>query len=66
MVLLIIYTGIAAFGLLCLIRPQFLLKRKNPDKEIPAKDIRFFRMFGAVLVGLYLLGFAIQLVQNLL
>ncbi len=55
----ILYTGVAAFGLLCLIRPQFLLKRKNKDKPIEKKDIRFFRIFGGVLVGLYALGFFI-------
>ena len=58
----VLYTGIAVFGLICLIRPQVLLKRRNRDEEDLPKDIRFFRILGGVLVGLYLLGYGIQFV----
>lgn len=63
----IIYTGIAAFGLFCLINPKYLLERtkKSKGKEYTQKDVRFFRVFGAVLVGLYVLGFVIQAVINI-
>lgn len=60
MTLLVLCVGAAAFGMLCLIRPQVLLKRKYGDKKIPAQDIRVFRIFGAVLIGLCLLGFVVH------
>lgn len=67
MTMFILYTGIAAFGLFCLVNPRYLLERtkKKNGKEYTAKDVRFFRIFGAVLVGLYVLGFVIQAVINL-
>ena len=57
----ILCTGIAAFGLFCIINPKYFLERTKAKKgkEYTAKDIRFFRIFGAVLVALYLLGFFI-------
>jgi hypothetical protein len=63
----LIYTGIAAFGLFCIINPKYLLERTKAKKgkEYTQKDVRFFRIFGGVLVGLYLLGYVIQLVINL-
>ena len=60
MMILILCLGAAAFGVLCLVRPQVLLKRKYENKEIPPQDIRFFRIFGAVLIGLCLLGFVVH------
>ena len=63
----VLYTGIAAFGLFCLVNPKYLLERtkKSKGKEYTQKDVRFFRIFGAVLVGLYVLGFVIQAVINM-
>ena len=60
MTILVLCMGAAAFGVLCLIRPQVLLKRRYENKKIPAQDIRFFRFFGAVLIGLCLLGFVVH------
>lgn len=63
----VLYTGIAVFGLFCLINPKYLLERtkKSKGKEYTQKDVRFFRIFGAVLVGLYVLGFVIQAIINI-
>ena len=60
MIFLVLCLGLLAFGLLCLINPQALLKRKYGDKEIPKQDIRFFRILGVVFVCLFLLPFLIH------
>ena len=67
MTMFVLYTGIAAFGLFCLINPKYLLERtkKSKGKEYTQKDVRFFRIFGAVLVGLYAMGFVIQAIINM-
>ncbi|MGN0967629.1 MAG: hypothetical protein ACI4O3_00040 [Oscillospiraceae bacterium] len=67
MTMFVLYTGIAAFGLFCMINPKYLLERtkKSKGKEYNQKDVRFFRIFGAVLVGLYVLGFVIQAIINM-
>ena len=60
MTFFILTLGMAAFGLICLIRPQLFLKRKYEEKEIPKQDLRFFRIMGIAFIGLFLLGFIIR------
>ncbi len=63
----VLYTGIAVFGLFCLLKPKYFLERRKQKngKDYDKKDERFYRIFGAVLVCLYLLGYVIQIVINL-
>ncbi|MCD8211771.1 MAG: hypothetical protein LUC17_01935 [Oscillospiraceae bacterium] len=53
----IIFLGVFVFGLFCLVRPDYFLKRRNKkeqneDAELDPRDVRFFRIFGAVLMAL--------------
>lgn len=64
----LIYIGIFAFGLFCLIRPDYLIKRKNKkdkkeDAQIDPKDIRFYRIFGVVVMALMVGALAIDLLM---
>lgn len=62
MTFFVLLLGLAAFGLFCIINPRYLLERtkKKNGKEYTSKDVRFFRIFGAVLVALFLLCFIIK------
>lgn len=72
--MIVIYIGIFAYGLFCLVRPDYLVKRKNKkenqrgnqqenkqDGEVNPKDIRFYRIFGLVLMVLMAGTLAIDL-----
>ena len=61
MIQLVLYYGVAAFGLFCIIRPSYILKRagQKKQKEYTKKDERVIRIFGVVLVALFVLGFII-------
>ena len=54
----VLLLGILAFGMLCLIRPDYILKRagEKKKKEYEKRDARVIRVFGAVLIALFLLG----------
>ena len=58
MTTLVLLLGVGAFGLLCLIRPDYILKRAGEKKKktYEKKDERVLRVFGAVLILLFLLG----------
>ncbi len=54
----VLYLGLLAFGLLCLIRPDYILKRagEKKNKEYEKKDYKVIRIFGVVLIALFLVG----------
>lgn len=58
MTTLVLLLGVGAFGLLCLIRPDYILKRAGEKKKktYEKKDGNVLRVFGAVLILLFLLG----------
>ena len=58
MMTLVLYLGIFAFGLFCIINPKYILTRagQKKKKEYEKKDYKVIRIFGAVLVFLFLLG----------
>ena len=58
MTTIVLLLGVGAFGLLCLIRPDYILKRagEKKHKTYEKKDARVLRVFGAVLILLFLLG----------
>jgi len=59
MTTIVLLLGVGAFGLFCIIRPDYILDRagKKKNKEYEKKDYKVIRIFGAVLVALFLLGF---------
>ncbi len=62
----IIFLGIFVFGLFCLVRPDYFVKRRNKkeqdeDAELDPKDLRFFRIFGLVLMVLMVGALVIDL-----
>ena len=58
MMTIVLMLGIGAFGLFCIIRPDYILDRagKKKNKEYEKKDYKVIRIFGAVLLALFLLG----------
>ena len=58
MTTLVLLLGVGAFGLFCLIRPDYILDRagQKKKKEYEKKDYKVIRIFGGVLVFLFLLG----------
>ena len=58
MMTIVLMLGIGAFGLFCIIRPDYILNRagEKKKKEYQKKDYKVIRIFGAVLVLLFLLG----------
>lgn len=58
MMTIVLMLGIGAFGLFCIIRPDYILNRagQKKHKEYEKKDYKVIRIFGAVLVALFLLG----------
>ena len=58
MMTIVLILGIGAFGLFCIIRPDYILNRagQKKHKEYEKKDYKVIRIFGAVLVFLFLLG----------
>ena len=58
MTTLVLLLGVGAFGLFCLIRPDYILNRagQKKKKEYEKKDCKVIRIFGGVLVFLFLLG----------
>ena len=58
MTTIVLLLGVGAFGLFCIIRPDYILDRagKKKHKEYERKDYKVIRIFGAVLVALFLLG----------
>ena len=58
MTTLVLLFGVGAFGLFCLIRPDYILDRagQKKNKKYEKKDYKVIRIFGAVLVALFLLG----------
>ncbi len=64
--MIIIYLGIFIYGLFCLVRPDYFVKRKNKkenkqNEEPNPKDTRFYRIFGLVLMALMAGALAIDL-----
>ena len=59
MTTLVLLLGVGAFGLFCLIRPDYILDRagQKKKKEYEKKDYKVIRIFGGILVFLFLLGF---------
>ncbi len=58
MTILILYLGILAFGLFCLIRPDYILSRAGEKKKkvYEKKDYRVIRAFGVALILVFLVG----------
>ena len=58
MTTLVLLFGIFAFGLFCVIRPDYILNRagQKKKKEYEKKDYKVIRIFGGVLVVLFLVG----------
>lgn len=58
MTTLVLLLGVGAFGLFCLIRPDYILDRagQKKKKEYEKKDYKVIRIFGGALVLLFLLG----------
>ena len=58
MTTIVLLLGVGAFGLFCIIRPDYILDRagKKKNKEYEKKDYKVIRIFGAVLLALFLLG----------
>ena len=58
MTTLVLLLGVGAFGLFCLIRPDYILERAGQKKKktYEKKDYKVIRIFGGVLVLLFLLG----------
>ena len=54
----VLLLGIFAFGLFCLIRPDYILDRtgQKKKKEYEKRDGRIIRIFGAVLIVVALVG----------
>ena len=59
MTTLVLLLGLGAFGLFCLIRPDYILNRAGEKKKktYEKKDGKIIRIFGGVLILLFLLGF---------
>ena len=58
MITLVLLLGVGAFGLFCLIRPDYILNRAGEKKKktYEKKDGKVIRIFGAVLFVLFLVG----------
>ena len=58
MTTLVLLLGVGAFGLFCLIRPDYILDRagQKKKKEYEKKDYKVIRIFGGILLFLFLLG----------
>ena len=58
MITFVLYLGIFAFGLFCLIRPDYILTRagQKKKKEYEKKDEKVIRIFGAALILVFLIG----------
>ena len=58
MMTIVLLLGIGAFGLFCIIRPDYILKRagEKKHKKYEKKDYKVIRIFGAVMLALFLLG----------
>ena len=58
MTTLVLYLGILAFGLFCMIRPDYILDRagKKKKKVYEKRDYRVIRAFGVALVLVFLVG----------
>lgn len=58
MMTIVLMLGIGAFGLFCIIRPDYILNRagQKKKKEYEKRDYKVIRIFGGVLVLLFLLG----------
>lgn len=58
MMTLVLMLGIGVFGLFCIIRPDYILDRagEKKRKQYEKRDEKVIRIFGAVLVFLFLLG----------
>ena len=58
MTTLVLLLGVGAFGLFCLIRPDYILDRagQKKKKEYEKRDYKVIRIFGGILVFLFLLG----------
>ncbi|MCD8005156.1 MAG: hypothetical protein LUE91_05830 [Oscillospiraceae bacterium] len=64
--MIVIYIGIFIYGLFCTVRPDYLVKRKykkenREETELDPKDVRFFRMFGLVVMALMAGALAVDL-----
>ena len=58
MITFVLYLGVFAFGLFCLIRPDYILTRagQKKKKEYEKRDEKVIRIFGAVLILISLVG----------
>lgn len=58
MITFVLYLGILAFGLFCIIRPDYILTRagEKKKKEYEKRDEKVIRIFGAVLILVFLVG----------
>lgn len=58
MMTLVLYLGIFAFGLFCIIRPDYILNRagQKKKKEYEKRDYKVIRIFGAVLLLVFVVG----------
>ena len=56
--ILVLYLGILAFGLFCIIRPDYILTRagQKKNKVYEKKDYKVIRAFGVALVLVFLVG----------
>ncbi len=58
MMTIVLMLGIGAFGLFCIIRPDYILNRagQKKNKEYEKKDYKVIRIFGAALILVFLVG----------
>lgn len=54
----VLLLGVFAFGLFCVIRPDYILNRagEKKKKEYEKRDYKVIRIFGAVLILAFLVG----------
>lgn len=58
MMTFVLYLGIFAFGLFCVIRPDYILNRagQKKKKEYEKRDYKVIRIFGAALILVFFVG----------
>lgn len=58
MMTLVLYLGIFAFGLFCIINPKYILTRagQKKKKEYEKRDEKVIRIFGIALVIAFIVG----------
>lgn len=58
MTTLVLLFGVGAFGLFCIIRPDYILNRagEKKKKEYGKRDYKVIRIFGAALILAFLVG----------